>query len=179
MPGSNEATPIDDGPARDARLGDVRSDGAQLDQATLAAECRGALHRVVAAAKPREAEWLGLDLTMGQLKALFVLTTQGPRSVGTLGRALAIGEPAASLLVDKLEERGLAGRRDDLEDRRRTLVVPTEEATALIVRLRRSRDGQISGWLALMGTDDLDHLRRGLAALLSAIEGTDAAKTSQ
>jgi len=157
----------------------VPAGDALLDDTTLVAECRGALHRLMAAAKPREAEWLSLDLTMGQLKALFVLTAQGPRSVGTLGRALAIGEPAASLLVDKLEERGLAGRQDDPGDRRRTLVVPTREATALAVRLRRSRDGQLTDWLTRLRSEDLDHLHRGLAALLTAAEHAGAAKPSE
>jgi len=169
MPGSTEVT----------RADEKRADEKRPDDATLVAECRGALHRLVAAAKPREAEWLSLDLTMGQLKALFVLTTQGPRSVGTLGRALAIGEPAASLLVDKLEERGLAGREDDPGDRRRTLVVPTEEARALAVRLRRSRDGQLTEWLTRLRSEELDHLHHGLAALLRAVEDTDVTKTSQ
>ena len=140
--------------------------------AKLTDECLRALQRIGAAAKPREAEWLSLDLTMGQLKALFVLTTQGPLSVGTLGRTLAIGEPAASLLVDKLVERGLAGREDDPEDRRRTLVVPSAEAMALAVRLRRARDEQLTGWLVRLSDSELGDLHRGLKALLAQTEDT-------
>lgn len=158
---------------------DTKVEDASAVYLRLVDECRGALQCLGAAAKPREAEWLNLDLTMGQLKALFVLTTQGPRSVGTLGRALAIGEPAASLLVDKLEERGLAGREDDPQDRRRTLVVPTEEATALAVRLRRARDEQLTGWLTRLSGPQLRDLHRGLRALVCVTEDNDSAEAPQ
>lgn len=158
---------------------DMKAEDASAAHVRLVDECRGALHSLGAAAKPREAEWLSLDLTMGQLKALFVLTTQGPLSVGTLGRVLAIGEPAASLLVDKLEERGLAGRADDPQDRRRTLVVPTEGATALAVRLRRARDEQLSGWLTRLSAHELRDLHRGLTALVRVTEDRESAETPQ
>jgi DNA-binding MarR family transcriptional regulator len=145
--------------------------------ATVLEECREALHRLAAAAKPRTTEWVGLDLTMGQLKSVLVLTTQGPLSVGELGRALGIGEPAASLLVDRLEERDLASRREDPADRRRTYVVPTSEATELAIRLRRSRDEQLTGWLTSLTEEDLEHLRRGLSALLRAVDRTGVGRS--
>jgi DNA-binding MarR family transcriptional regulator len=133
-------------------------------------ECREGLHRLAAAAKPRAAEWTGLDLTMGQLKAVFILISQGPLSVGGLGRSLSIGEPAASLLVDRLQERGLAERREDPTDRRRTLVVPADSAGELVARLRRSRDEQVTGWLARLSDEELNDLHRGLEALLRAVD---------
>lgn len=158
---------------------DAKVEDSSADHERFVDECRRDLQRLGAAAKPRQAEWLSLDLSMGQLKALFVLTTQGARSVGILGRALAIGESAASLLVDKLEERGLARREDDPQDRRRRMVVPTEEATALAVRLRRARDEQLTGWLTRLSGPELRDLHRGLRALVYVAEGTDSAETPQ
>jgi DNA-binding MarR family transcriptional regulator len=117
---------------------------------------------------PSGAPWLDLDMSMGQLKAVMVLTSRGPHSIGGLGRVLAIGEPGASALVDKLVERGLAHRAPDPSDRRRTLVSPSEQGIELARRLRARREEAWVEWMDLMEPDDLDALRRGLEALVAA-----------
>ena len=124
----------------------------------------------------QDSYWLELDMSMGQLKAMVVLTTQGPQSIGKLGRMLAIGEPSASTLVDRLVERGLAAREMDLADRRRTLVVPTDEGRELVGRLRMMHEERLAEWLGRLETDDLSALLRGLEALVGAAQpeaGTD------
>ena len=90
---------------------------------------------------------------MGQFKAMVMLTTSGPQPVGELGRRLGISEPAASLLVDRLEERGLAARERDPQDRRRTMVTATPAAEELAGRLREGREDHILAWLGAL-TDD-------------------------
>src|SRR5215510_6723599 len=65
--------------------------------------------------------WLSLDLTIGQLRALYVLFRSGPTPIGQVGAALGLGKPAASLLVEALVQRGLVERHEDPADRRRTL----------------------------------------------------------
>ncbi len=109
--------------------------------------------------------WLGLDITMGQLKAILALGVNGPLSVGALGRTLGISEPSASLLVDRLEEQDLATRGPDETDGRRTLVNLTSEARELGERLRHTHDGRLSEWLDRLSDDELEGLGRGLAAL--------------
>ena len=84
-----------------------------------------------------------LDLPMGQFKAMATMTMFGPQPVGELGRRLGISEPAASLLVGKLEERGLAARTRDEQDRRRTLVTATPAGDELATRLRQGREEQV------------------------------------
>lgn len=109
--------------------------------------------------------WLGLEITMGQLKAILALGINGPLSVGALGRTLGISEPSVSLLVDRLEEQGLATRGPDETDGRRTLVSLTNEATELAERLRHTHDGRLTEWLDRLSDDELAGLGRGLAAL--------------
>src|SRR5450756_3180011 len=81
------------------------------------AECHDVAHEVFATIN-RDAgpELLSLDLTMGQFKAMATVTMYGPQPVGELGRRLGLSEPAASLLVDKLVELGLAVRERDPQD---------------------------------------------------------------
>ncbi len=114
----------------------------------LATQCRQAAHEVFAAVNRNiGAELLSLDLPMGQFKAMAIVTMYGSQPVGEIGRRLGISEPAASLLVGKLEERGLAARVRDEEDRRRTLVTATpagDELARACGRAARSRSS--AGW---------------------------------
>jgi len=136
----------------------------------LVTRCREVLAQLVTHARPRVSNWLDLDLAMGQFKAMLVLTEQRQITVGGLARALGISEPSASLLVDKLVGRGLAERRSDLADRRRTVVSPTDEGWKLVNRLRQTRDEYVASWLNLLSDSDLAALLRGLEALLRAME---------
>jgi DNA-binding MarR family transcriptional regulator len=111
-------------------------------------------------------ELFSLELTMGQFKAMMAITLVGPLPVGELGRRLGLSEPAASLLVDKLEERGLARRERDEDDRRRSLVTATPAAEELTDRLRRGREENLVRWFEALTDDELEDLGRGLRGLL-------------
>lgn len=117
-----------------------------------------ALH---AAADP---EWLQLDLTMAQLKALFVLADEA-LTVGGLSGLLGISKPAASILVEHLVQAGLVTRAEDALDRRRTMVRLTAEGDELVTRLRQGGRDRVQAWLGRLGDDDLAALARGLQAL--------------
>jgi len=119
-------------------------------------------------------ELLSLDLTMGQFKAMATVTMYGPQPVGELGRRLDLSEPAASLLVDKLVELGLAVRERDPQDRRRTLVTATPAAEELAARLREGREGHALRWLGALSDDELDALTRGYRGLLRVAAETAA-----
>ncbi len=107
---------------------------------------------------------------MGQFKAMAMVTMYGPQPVGELGRRLGISEPAASLLVDKLEERGLATRTRDDQDRRRTLVAATPAGDELAGRLRQGREDQVQRWLESLADDELEGLLLGFRGLLRTVQ---------
>jgi DNA-binding MarR family transcriptional regulator len=141
----------------------------------LAAECHKAAHEVFASVNRNVgAELLQLDLPMGQFKAIATITMLGPQPVGELGRRLGISEPAASLLVGKLEERGLAARVRDEEDRRRILVTATEAGDELAARLRQGREEQVQQWLGQLSDDELRGLLLGFRGLLRVVRAERA-----
>ncbi len=86
--------------------------------------------------------WYEVELSMAQIRALFTL-------------------------VDRLVEQGLAGRREDALDRRRTLAQPTEAGEALAQRLRQGSREALRSWLERMAPADLEALVRGLEALVA------------
>ena len=147
------------------------------DRERLAAQCHEVAHEVFAAINRSVGEeLLSLDLPMGQFKAMATITMHGPQPVGELGRRLGISEPAASLLVDKLEERGLAARTRDEKDRRRTLVTATMAGDELATRLRQGREEQTQRWLDELTDDELAGLLLGFRGLLriAELEGAGA-----
>jgi len=138
-------------------------------RATLSDQCTESFrHLTRALLSEGEQQWLALDLTMSQLKAMWALSVHGPLAVGALGRSLDISEPAASLLVDQLEAKGLARRGPDPADGRRIQVLPEAVALARLEQLRHGRSERMVDWLDRLTDDDLAALARGLGALEDA-----------
>jgi DNA-binding MarR family transcriptional regulator len=113
--------------------------------------------------------WLELQLTMAQLKALFVLL-HGARSVSEVGEALGTGKAAASLLVDRLVQVGLVDRTEDPVDRRRTLVHLTPDGEQAVGQLREAGRERYRVWLDRLSDNDLAALARGIRALADVVE---------
>ncbi len=111
--------------------------------------------------------WDRLELTtIPQLRTLFVLTDAGPMSIGGVAARLGVRLPAASSLVDRLVDHGLAHRREDVSDRRRTLAYASEEGRNLVERLRQGSRETLRAWLEKLAPADLEALVRGLDALV-------------
>ncbi|MBV9689269.1 MAG: winged helix-turn-helix transcriptional regulator [Ktedonobacteraceae bacterium] len=110
-------------------------------------------------------QWLQLDLTMAQMRVLFVLMHKGPSSIGTLAEALRIGLPTASHLVERLVRVGLVARTENPKDRRYTLARLTSWGEELMERLHQTHLDQLRGWLLLLNQEELTALHRGLQGL--------------
>ena len=65
-------------------------------------------------------------VTASQAAVLFLLLRRGERRMGAIGEVLALGAPAVTGLVGRMERAGLVTRRKDAEDRRGALVDLTE-----------------------------------------------------
>ena len=69
--------------------------------------------------------WCAVDLTMPQLKALFLAHAPGGASHSEIARALGVGVSTVTGIVDRLVEHGLVERHADPADRRLSRVVVT------------------------------------------------------
>lgn len=65
-------------------------------------------------------------VTASQAAVLFLLLRRGERRMGAIGEVLALGAPAVTGLVGRMEKAGLVSRRKDAADRRGALVDLTE-----------------------------------------------------
>jgi DNA-binding MarR family transcriptional regulator len=108
--------------------------------------------------------WMEIDLTLPQMRTLFVLAEDGPLVIGQIAQRLGIGLSTGGHLVDRLVQAGLAERTEDVEDRRRTLARLTPKGEELLARLV-SGIQQIQVWLHEVDQDDLAAFLQGLQAI--------------
>jgi DNA-binding MarR family transcriptional regulator len=124
-------------------------------------------HRVVhrALLNAKSNRWRDIDITMQQLRAIYLLQDEGEVTVGRLAEMFDMGLPAASLLADRLVRAGLVERRADDSDRRRVLLSLTRAGDRLVAELREGSQVLLRRWLAALPAEDMAALSRGWQAL--------------
>jgi DNA-binding MarR family transcriptional regulator len=115
-------------------------------------------------------EWAELELTMSQLKALFVIERHEQLSIGELGTCLGISEPSASVLADRLVCLDHIERTSDPDDRRRSLLRVTPRCKKLLAGLAHGRTEALAMWLGELDDTLLGRLNEGLDGLMRAID---------
>jgi DNA-binding MarR family transcriptional regulator len=113
----------------------------------------------------RARDWLDVDLTIQQLKVMFLAVRLGSLTAGQISRELHVGFSTVTGLVDRLAEQGLVTRGEDPNDRRTTRVEPTDAARALVERLYSYRRAEFRGLLERTPTGALTALEAGLTGL--------------
>ncbi len=114
--------------------------------------------------------WMGLPLTIAQLKSLFFISNQGSTNLGNLARALGVTPSNVTGIVDRLVEQNMVSRKENPENRRMLSLRVTATGEELIASLRERKRGYMSEALARMNEDELATLAQGLTSLVRAVE---------
>ena len=109
---------------------------------------------------------LEADVTPAQARALRIVMEHGSVRPSSLAEHLHIAARSATEVVDALEARGLVERGPDPDDRRATLVRPTEAARAELAEVDRVRREQSERFLAVLSERDRRTLDRILRILV-------------
>lgn len=110
-------------------------------------------------------DWMELDMTMAQIKALFTISQGQAVAVSHVAQYLGVGQPTASHLVDKLVRQGFVGRSENPADRRVTLVRLTRRGANLVRRLYQGGDEEYRAWVRQLTDQERKSLLKGLQAL--------------
>jgi DNA-binding MarR family transcriptional regulator len=113
-------------------------------------------------------DWMELNMTMAQIKALFTISQGEAIPVSRIAEYLEVGQPTASHLVDKLVRQGFAGRSENPTDRRVTLVRLTSKGEDLVRRLYQGGEEQYRSWVKQLTDEERKNLLNGLQALAKA-----------
>ena len=109
---------------------------------------------------------LDVDVTPAQARALRTVMEAGSMRPSALAERLHIAARSATEVVDALEARGLVERGPDPDDRRATLVAPTDAARAELAEVDRVRHEQSERFLAVLSERDRNTLDRILRVLI-------------
>jgi DNA-binding MarR family transcriptional regulator len=108
-----------------------------------------------------------LDLTVAQARALFHVERHPGCHMGDLATAFGVTLPAATHVVDRLEQKGLVRRAADPRDRRACLLALSAAGTALVRELERLQLGALE---AVVGRLSPAARRRAVAGLTVLVE---------
>jgi DNA-binding MarR family transcriptional regulator len=114
--------------------------------------------------------WLEVDLRLPQIRAMMLVCERAPVHGRALARALGVGQPAVSKLVDRLVERGYVRREEDASDRRVVWLHPTERALELRERLAMANREAFMRLLRELSPRELETVARSWDILLGAAE---------
>ncbi len=107
---------------------------------------------------------------MAQMRAFLLVCSSGSIHGRALARALGIGQPAVSKLVDHLVAKGLVVRREDTDDRRIAWLNPSPQGEALFERLTLAKKDTLTAILGSLPHYDLIKVGQALARLADAAE---------
>jgi DNA-binding MarR family transcriptional regulator len=124
-------------------------------------------HRVVWDVEP----WLELDVSTPQLKALLLISEEKVVRMRELAYRLGGSFSNATVLVDRLVDRGLAERLAEPQDRRVVLVQTTEDGQRLIERLATSWRTLSAPLLESLAPEERAAVHEALRVLLKAARG--------
>jgi DNA-binding MarR family transcriptional regulator len=123
-------------------------------------------------------EWLNIDLTMPQLKAMLVLFSDGAKRMGLLASDLDVSMPTATGIIDRAAEKGLIERESDPQDRRVVLCHLSKEGHELISHLWKLREMKTRLLLELMTPEELQLVEGGSKAFLRAMSALSAKRAA-
>ncbi|MDO8692024.1 MAG: MarR family transcriptional regulator [Dehalococcoidia bacterium] len=114
--------------------------------------------------------WLGLSLTIAQLKSLFFISNAGSTTPRQLAAALSVTPSNVTGIVDRLVEQELVGRQEDPNDRRSLQLRVTDKGESILAALRERRTTYLSASLSHLSIEDLSIVSKGLNLLRKAAE---------
>jgi DNA-binding MarR family transcriptional regulator len=115
----------------------------------------------------------GFGLTAPQLWALKTLARGGPLTTGELAQALLVHQSSTSLLIQRLERRGLVRRVRQKDDRRFVRVELTERGAGIAADAPAAAQGRLLHGLETMPGHQVRRIRRSIDELVAVMEAED------
>jgi DNA-binding MarR family transcriptional regulator len=111
-----------------------------------------------------------VDLTPSQISALATIERAGPVTLGELAALERVQPPSVTVVVTRLEEKGLVVRRQDPQDRRVVRVETTKDGRRLLARSRSRKDAELDRRLRRLSDEERATLASAAAILERLVE---------
>lgn len=137
--------------------------------ATVVADMARAFH----APGPGLPGWLAQDLTLAQVRTLFLIAHDAPLPMGRIADILGVSVASASGIVDRLERHGLVAREHRTDDRRVVECVPSAVGRGLIDEMSGRRIEKARRALAVLTPDELAEFHRLIGLIVDRWTGEE------
>ena len=127
------------------------------------------MHTEDALEPPVAEQWFTMDLTMPQLRVLFLLRRRGVQTMGQIAKPMGVKLSTVTGIVDRLVERQLVSRGEDPHDRRFVVARLTDEGQRVVDSLYRAGRIRIAGILHRLTVADLRTVVQALDILRAAV----------
>ena len=104
--------------------------------------------------------WTAQDLTLAQVRTLFLIAHKAPLPMGRIAEILGVSVASASGIVDRLERHGLVVREHRTDDRRVVECIPSGAGQSLIDQMSGHRDEMARRALDVLAPDELAEFHR-------------------
>ncbi len=128
------------------------------------------MHQLRGLAGPSPEDLVDIDLPRHQLRALFIVARHGPLSVGELAEATHASLASTSSLADRLVRSGHLAREADPADRRRVLLVASDEGHQLVERMMARFRERFDRLVERMTPEGRAALETGLTDMIRAAD---------
>jgi DNA-binding MarR family transcriptional regulator len=134
----------------------------------VAAAMLGAFHVSMPDAPPLPAR----DLTLGQMRLLFLLQREGPQPMGRIAEVFDLSSTASTGFVARVERHGLVDRRHRSDDRRVVECALTADGTRFVQGISGMRLDLVRQRLAVLEPDELAEFARLLRLIRDRANAT-------
>ena len=115
--------------------------------------------------------WLGQELTLAQVRTLFLIAHDAPLPMGRIAEILGVSVASASGIVERLERHDLVVRRHRTDDRRVVECVPSDAGRRLIDEMSGRRLEMARRALDVLAPDELAEFHRLLCLIADRSAG--------
>jgi DNA-binding MarR family transcriptional regulator len=118
-------------------------------------------------------EWVAQEVTLGQMRLLFLLSSHGSAPMSRVAEWLGVGLPTASGAVERVERHGLVSRQHRLDDRRVVECQLTDAGRHLMDQISGMRLEAMKDVLGVLNEEELAQM----AHLISVVVERRGLKT--
>ncbi len=146
-----------------------------MDGTDLQGEAFQLFGRIVTRSDPGRLEaWVGLGLTMTQLRVLFMLREESGLSARALAQRLNVTPSTLTRIMDRLVRNDLVRREVDEDDRRMVRHYLTSAGLHTVEELERTGKARMNRVFGQLSRDQLGRLVLALRDLAAAAEAVEA-----
>jgi MarR family transcriptional regulator, organic hydroperoxide resistance regulator len=120
--------------------------------------------------------WMGINLTVPQVKSLFFISNEGVTNFTKLAAALNVTPANVTGIIDRLVEHGLVSRQENPENRRSQILRVTVKGETTIANLRERRVSRTTEILSRLTVPELNAVLRGFSLFVGATRAEEKTK---